>query len=190
MAFVSKSREKDSAGENFTRIGVVSGRFQPYHNRHQELLIEAMSKTDRLMVLASDLPTFKHFPIKILNSSANLFSFEERRQMITNGLIDAGARAGSFDVRPFTEYVRHISKRRRDQEIIYCVAGKGSVSRIISRMLASFCNNVERLDVKITKDPSATQIRKLIMEEKHWEHLVPRSTAEVVMRVQELQKRH
>ena len=186
MRFVSKPAGKESVGENFTRIGVVSGRFQPYHNRHQELLIEAMSKTDRLMVLVCDLPTFKYFPVKMLNSSANLFSFEERRRMITNGLVDAGAREGSFDVRPFTEYMHHISKERGSQELIYCVAGKGSVSRIISGMFASFGNNVDKLDVKITKEPSATQIRKLIIEEKRWEHLVPSSTVKIISRMHDL----
>jgi cytidyltransferase-like protein len=84
---------------------IVTGRFQPFHNQHLELMLYALRLAERVIVGITNaepgaLRAHAASPHRHL-TGANPYSFEQRRQMILAALTAAGIDAKRVDIRPF-----------------------------------------------------------------------------------------
>ncbi len=173
-----------SGTQNGTKvIGVLFGRFQPFHLSHLEGIKRYSEKVDEIIILVSDFPLLKyrHSP-KLLSAKENPFSYDERREMIEKALVnEAGMGTDRFSVRPFLGYL--LDMHRGDGDLnVYLIADHGKLSKYLkaafrrSGRVAKSCSNGAETGVH------ATEIRSLIRDGKDWEGLVPQSTAAVVHR--------
>ncbi|AFZ68817.1 adenylyltransferase/cytidyltransferase family protein [Deinococcus peraridilitoris] len=64
------------------RLGVYIGRFQPLHNAHQQVMLEALSQVEQLVVILGSA--------RAARSIKNPFTVSERQDMITAALQQAG----------------------------------------------------------------------------------------------------
>lgn len=86
-------------------LSCVTGRFQPPHRQHLDLLLLALRRADRLVVAVTNpdtadrarAPESGHRHL----AEANPFTFYERLRLVTAALCAAGVRRERFDVVPF-----------------------------------------------------------------------------------------
>ncbi len=84
---------------------ILTGRFQPFHNDHLELVQIALGLADRLLIGITNAtaaerhqhPTNAHRHL----ASANPYSYEEREQLIQAALRSAGVSATRYRLVPF-----------------------------------------------------------------------------------------
>jgi len=154
-------------------IGIYAGRFQPFHLGHMEALNYIMSKAEETYVLIcskkGDSPL----------ADRNPFEYEERRKMIELSL---GL--------PPKVHFRHIKDQDNDAEWTRVIENELPKGRKVS-----FSNNpntinafrehgYESLPIPIKyNNLNATLIRKLIIRNETWEHLVPFGTKIVLNEV-------
>ncbi len=151
-------------------IGIYAGRFQPFHLGHLGSLEYIMSKADETFVLIcskkGDNPS----------DDRNPFSYEERKKMIELGI---GL--------PPKVHFRHVKDQENDEEWTRIIEGEMPKGRKVS-----FSNNpattkafkehgYESLPLPIKyNNLNATLIRKLIIRNDKWDHLVPQGTKTVI----------
>lgn len=89
------------------RLGLiaVTGRFQPFHRDHLDLVQQALAIADRVLIGvtnadAAELRRHPASPHRHL-TTANPFSFEQRRQLIDAALAAAGVAAARYEILPF-----------------------------------------------------------------------------------------
>lgn len=151
-------------------IGIYAGRFQPFHLGHLSSLKHIMSKADETFVLICSRKGESPLDDK------NPFEYEERRKMIELSL---GL--------PPKVHFRHIKDQDNDEEWTRIIEGEMPKGRKVS-----FSNNpvttkafrdhgYESLPLPIKYDNlNATLIRKKIIRNEEWKHLVPQGTATVI----------
>ncbi len=76
----SKTQSKKQRKHTF---GVFIGRFQPLHNAHLEVMLEAMTQVDKLIIVTGSARSAR--------SVKNPFTAEERQAMILQALLERGA---------------------------------------------------------------------------------------------------
>jgi len=167
--------------------GCVHGRFQPFHEGHLEYVLCARQRCERLIigitaansaaVRKEDASPHRH------ELASNPFTYFERLQMIQYTLLAEGLSPPTFSIVPFPI---------QDPGLIshYVPAGTTHFVRVYSRWeeekirrLRDEGFSVEVLGPGEEKKVSGTEVRRLMREGLHWEHLVPRGTAEVVRRL-------
>ena len=156
---------------------VVFGRFQPFHNGHLEMLKVAAGKADRINVLISDLPKSRHAVLKSMRSEDNPFSFEDRKAMIENALLESGIPKEKFVVEPLVRHLVNLTFNHKADQTDFQIARHGHPSEIIAFYLKVLRGRIGVLDVNSGQTFSGTEIRKLIREKGKWGHMVPPSTA-------------
>ncbi len=164
--------------------GCVHGRFQPFHNGHLEYVLRARQRCERLIIgiTAADsaavrkenASSHRHEP------ASNPFTYFERLQMIQYTLLAEGLNPSAFAVVPFPI---------QDPGLIGHYVPKGTTQfvRVYSsweeekaRRLRDEGFPVVVLEPGEEKKVSGSEVRRLMREGLPWEHLVPRSAAEVV----------
>ena len=164
--------------------GCVHGRFQPFHNGHLEYVLRARQRCARLIIgiTAADpaavrkenASPHRHEP------ASNPFTYFERLQMIQDTLLAEGLNPSAFAIVPFPI---------QDPGLIGHYVPKGTTQFV--RVYSSWEEEKARrlrdegfpavvLDSGEEKKVSGSEVRRLMREGLPWEHLVPRSAAEVV----------
>lgn len=87
------------------RLIAVTGRFQPFHRDHLDLVQQALAIADRVLigVTNADAAALRPHPASRHRhlASANPYSFEQRRQLIDAALAAAGVAAARYEILTF-----------------------------------------------------------------------------------------
>ncbi len=180
------SPSSDSAHDavDLTRLGMIHGRFQPFHNGHLEYLhlarercqtlIIGITNPDPLQTAEEETSEHRHL------DGANPFTFTERQMMIREVLFDEGV---SLDRVIFIPFPVNLPDRWR----YYVPAGAVQYIRVFSPWeqakvdrLRAFGYRVEILQPGVEKRVEATEIRRRLTAGENWRELVPPGVARVI----------
>jgi len=172
------------------RLGLiaVTGRFQPFHRDHLDLVQQALAIADRVRigVTNADATALRPHPASPHRhlASANPYSFEQRRQLIDAALGAAGVAAARYEIVPFPldepghwpaimppgtpQLVRVFSDWEREKVRRFAAAGYPP------RVLTG----------NATTRVSGSDIRVAIQARQPWQHWVPPGTRELLQRWQ------
>lgn len=171
------------------KIGVIHGRFQCLHNEHMKYLLEGMKRCDYLIIGITnfDKSDVKDANINDLNrflDSSNPFTYYERMEMIRDSMIEFGVNKEKFDIVPFP--IENPEKIKNyvptDAVFFMTIYDQWGEYKFITLNELGF--NVEIMWKKniSEKNISGSMIRKLIREGEKWEHLVPKSVYDYIIK--------
>jgi nicotinamide-nucleotide adenylyltransferase len=143
--------------------GLIVGRFQPFHKGHLAVIREALSLCDDLIVVigsAEDSHTDK-----------NPFTAGERYQMVLSSLTPAERSRVMIipvrDVNRYSVWATHIESYVPPFDIVF------SNSDLTRSLFTEAGFQVRKTKAYSPGTYSATEIRRRIVDDKKWEHLVP-----------------
>lgn len=147
------------------------GRFQPFHLGHLDALEQVFAKENYAIICIGSAED-DYVP-------DNPFTASERYQMIEAALETAGIKRNRYTIIP-ARNIKHYSLWTRHIE--HLLPPFGAVytgSPIVKRLF-----NVEKIHpvapLKKNIKISATEVRKLMVEDKNWEKLMPKKVVELV----------
>jgi nicotinamide-nucleotide adenylyltransferase len=154
-------------------IGLLIGRFQPFHLGHLDAVKFALSNVDELLIGIGSSNKF--------NEKRNPFTADERREMIESSLDDATLKKVRIyyipdvdDHERWTYRVDEIVPRYdvvfSNDEFTHTLFGKRGV-RVIS------------VPLKQREILSGTDIRVRIKDDQDWAELVPKGTQKVLLKI-------
>lgn len=155
---------------------LILGRFQPMHRGHLKV-IEDAHREDRDLVIAIGSSQKK-------NESVNPFSGAERKQMLKRVLDSKGIKAKIVlvpDIECDCSYIRHVEKHIKGRPGLVITENRWTIRLFRS---AGYKVRVTPRHFRI----SSTDIRQRIAENKKWEYLVPRETAELIKKIKGVQR--
>ncbi|MET1124096.1 MAG: nicotinamide-nucleotide adenylyltransferase [Archaeoglobaceae archaeon] len=161
-----------SAQGDTPRRALIFGRFQPFHLGHLYVVQWALEKFDELVLLvgmADESHTLR-----------NPFTAGERIWMIREGLREAGVDLGRIitaTVPTMSVYVGHA---------LYIINLVPQVDAIITRNPV-IAKVFEDAGLEVVRPPEFERerlrgeyVRRMMLEDKNWEELVPKSVAKIV----------
>jgi nicotinamide-nucleotide adenylyltransferase len=159
--------------------GVIHGRFQILHNDHVRYLMAARSKCRHLVVgITNPDPTLtrKDTTDAFRNSpQANPLTYYERYQLVKAVLLEQGLAITEFSIVPFPINLPELYKYYVPFDALFFLTIYDKWGK---KKLQMFQSNGLKTEVLWRrpleeKGLSSTYIRKLIYQDKPWEHLVP-----------------
>jgi cytidyltransferase-like protein len=171
-------------------LGMVHGRFQPFHQEHLEYVLRALERCEHLVIgITNPDPTtysFERNSDHRHRSEANPYTYFQRLEMIRESLLEAGVSLAKATIVPF-----HVSDPGKWPFYLPEPARTVQYMRLFSswedqkaELFVRHGFRVEALDRRAVKRMSATQVRRLLAEAGDWEALVPKATARVIKRIQ------
>ena len=162
------------------KIGIVHGRFQPFHLDHLKYFLVAKKKCDLLIVgITNPDPILTKYdeanPHRSLFAS-NPFTYFERFFMIKEALLNAGLKRNEFEIVPFPinkpELLKHYVPIEKS---IFYMTVFDEWGWKKKKTLESIGAKVEILwsGKKEDKGLSSSEIRKRIIKGEKWNNLVP-----------------
>jgi len=165
------------------KLGMIHGRFQPFHLEHLRYFRMAWERCERILVgitnpdpswIAEDkLSSHRHLP------ESNPFSFTERLMMIKDTLWEECYPMERIYIVPFP--IHHPERWRYyvpPGTVMYVVA-YSPWERQKAERLKNAGYKVEVIET-LRKEISGEQIRKNMSSGGDWEHLVPRAVARFI----------
>lgn len=167
-------------------VGMVHGRFQPFHNGHLEYALRAHARCRCLVVGITnpdpthvrDAPTDHHRS----RPDANPFPYWLRERMVREALLAAGIRAERLAIVPFPIHEPDLWDH-------YVPPGAVHFLRVFSAWeerkvadLRAAGQHVEVLDQGTPKRETATEVRRLMRSHGRWQHCVPAASAAALHR--------
>ena len=155
--------------------GLYIGRFQPFHLGHLEAVKHILGKVDELVIVvgsAHDSHTIE-----------NPFTAGERITMIRLALKEAKTDANRYTVLPLPDaefhkvWVSHLLSQTPSFDLVF------TNEPLTGRLLKEAGMRVERIPMFNRTAFTATEVRKRIIEGKHWEELLPKSVAAYVKQI-------
>ncbi len=172
-----------------TSVGVVHGRFQPFHNEHLIYATEAFKRCDFLFVGitnpdASEMVFHASDPARSLDTT-NPLTFWQRALLIDAALREASIPAGSFCIVPFPLnhpqlLQAYVPLDARFYMTIYDDWGRQK--RDLLRSLSLYVEVMWERDLT-AKGLTATTIRERIFNGEAWETLVPDAVATMMKKL-------
>ena len=165
-------------------LGMVHGRFQPFHRGHLEYLLAASERCRELLVGITNpepgpVPGEPASPHRHL-AEANPYTFAERSAMIRAALIDTGFDTRRVEVVPFP--IHDSSQWHR-----YVPAGTTHFLRVFSEWEAAKADRlrtagfaVVELPAPALKEVSGTEVRRRMAAGEDWRELVPPAVARLI----------
>ena len=163
-------------------LGMVHGRFQPFHAGHLEYLVAAAARCRRLAVGVTNPDGFptrpepsdpaRHLP------ESNPFSYAERRRMVEAVAAAAGLRAVEVFPFPITEpglWDDHVPAGAVQFVRVLSPWGTSKLARFEERGFETVV-----LDAPGGKSVSGVQVRAAMREGGDWRALVPPAVAAVI----------
>ncbi len=169
------------------RYGMVHGRFQPFHTGHLHYTLEALNRSEHLIIGITNpdpaetqreaADTRRHTP------EANPFTFFERQWMIRAALADAGVELSRVSIVPFPihapgRWVHYCPKETVQFIRVFSEWGREKVARL---QAAGW--QVEILDPGATKQESGSTVRRRLSQGRGWEQFVPRGVGVVLKQI-------
>ncbi|MFC1691510.1 nicotinamide-nucleotide adenylyltransferase [Nanoarchaeota archaeon] len=149
--------------------GLFLGRFQPFHNGHLEIIKQAFTKVDRLIILIGSA--------QYSRQPDNPLTANEREEIIQATLLDLGIENCEIikldDINSDAEYVGYVEKNIPKFDIVF--TGENELNY---NLFSEAGYKVERTDR--LGGWEATIIRDMIKNNQDWQELVPKKTAEML----------
>lgn len=175
-----------------SKIGMVHGRFQPFHHEHFEYVLHGIANSE-LCIIGITQPNIRSVSeCEMLphrgTTEGNPFTFEDRKRMITLSLERWGVAPESYKIIPF----------EIDNPEIAFPALKKSCSEEITHYMRLFSDweihkkeLIEQNDMKVivfqslhsdymTKNVTGTLVRELVSSKRNWKDFVPYGTKMVI----------
>jgi cytidyltransferase-like protein len=178
--------------KNKIPIGIAQGRFHIIHWGHMEYLLKAKEKCEHLVIGITDCdPERAYFqygneikefdkenllkPFRSFDNPIFPFTFYDRMQMIRDSLIDEGVNAKEFDIVPFPVHKLHIVKYYIPLNATIFATVYDDWGRKKIEIFKNMGFNVKILWERTLEErfTTGTEVRKRIIENEKWEHLVP-----------------
>ncbi|MEO1575526.1 MAG: adenylyltransferase/cytidyltransferase family protein [Pseudomonadota bacterium] len=166
------------------RIAAVTGRFQPFHNDHLELVSHAMARADAVIIgitnpdersrIADVASAHRH------TEAANPFSYFDRQRIVRAALLGAGFAPGSFTIVPFPLDQPGVWADYIPAQAVQFVRVFSPWERRKAELLESGGYAVEVLEGDPATRIHATEIRRAIGEGRPWAHWLPEGAIEVL----------
>ncbi|HXZ98276.1 MAG TPA: nicotinamide-nucleotide adenylyltransferase [Candidatus Acidoferrum sp.] len=160
--------------------GLFVGRFQPFHLGHLAAIKKALEQVDELIIVVGSAE-YSH-------SDKNPFTAGERVEMIRGALKEANLDPSRYLVVPIRDvhihatWVPFVVSQTPKFDIVFTNEG------LTSRLFKEREYRVERIPFLQRDDYSATEIRKRILKGKNWESLVPKSVAELLLKIDGIER--
>ena len=169
------------------RYGMVHGRFQPFHTGHLHYTLEALNRSEHLIIgITNPDPAETQREVTDTQrhtSEANPFTFFERQWMIRAALADAGVELSRVSIVPFPihapgRWVHYCPKETVQFIRVFSEWGREKVARL---QAAGW--QVEILDPGATKQESGSTVRRRLSQGRGWEQFVPRGVGVVLKQI-------
>jgi cytidyltransferase-like protein len=169
-----------------SEIGVVHGRFQPFHldhlryclaaKEHCEYLIVGITNPDPILTKADEADTHRSL------RSANPLSYYERLVIIRESLLEAKVMHDSFYIVPFPINRPELIKFYVPQHATFYITIYDEWGRKKYNLLKSLGAEVVVLWEKSLEEKavSGSDVRNRIANGSPWEHLVPNAASQVI----------
>jgi len=166
------------------KVGVVHGRFQPFHNDHLKFILVAFERADMMYVGITnpdpnltaddkaDSNRSKHF--------ANPYTYFERVEMLHRALPQAGIDPMRFRIVPFPINYPQLLANYCPADAVFFHTIYDAWGDRKKELMESVGLNVEVLWKKpeSEKGINASQIRNKIVANEPWEDMVPQAVAD------------
>ena len=168
------------------KIGVVHGRFQPFHNDHLRYCKAGLERCDHLLIGITnpDSATTADASEDLARSRPenNPLTFYERLIVIRDGLIGEGVDRSDFDVVPFPINHPALLNHYVPRDSVHYVTIYDAWGRSKARTLREQGFTVEILWEREIgeKGISGMEVRRRIAEGAAWEHLVPKGSVAAI----------
>lgn len=165
-------------------VGMVHGRFQPFHNGHLEYVLHAAERCRTLVVgITNQDPSHIHAtPANHHRGQpeANPFPYWLRERMIRAALLDHGVPTGSLAIVPFPVLEPDLWEHYVPRGAVHFlrVFSPWEESKVTSLRTAGY--RVEVLDEGAAKQETGTEVRRLIRDGGPWRDCMPRASAAVL----------
>ena len=185
------ARAADAAGPGRVPLGMVHGRFQPFHLGHLEYLRAAAARSRRLVVgvtnpdLARLVPE-KADPHRSLPES-NPFTYAERAEMVRAVLSEEGL--GDALVVPFPISDPALWPDRVPSGAVHFLRVFDRWGEEKAARLRASGHRVVILEAPDGKTVTGTQVRRLLRAGGPWEPLVPPAVSRVIRLLEEARAR-
>ena len=167
-------------------IGVVHGRFQPFHIGHLDYVLTALNKCDFLYIgIANPDPSLTK-PHKtnhlIAKSTSNPFTYYERLTMIKKTLIYSGINENRFEIVPFPINFPQYIKYYVPINSIFFITIYDNWGYAKKEILRKQGFKIEVLEEgnKNLKIAEGTKIRELMINGMKWKNFVPNPVFEYI----------
>ena len=152
---------------------LLIGRFQPFHNGHLHL-IQELSKTYTTIIIGVGSSQYSH-------TADNPFSYDERREMITKSLADAGITNYRIlaipDIHDPPHWVDHVLTYITDFDVVI------SNNPETCRLFTDHGYTVKRTTLYKRDHYSGQEIRKRLASGERWTSLVPPAVATIIKEI-------
>ena len=169
------------------RYGMVHGRFQPFHTGHLHYTLEALRRSEHLIIGITNPDPFatqveaadtqRHTP------EANPFTFFERQWMIRSALIEAGVKLSRVSIVPFPIHAPERWAYYCPKETVQFIRVFSEWGREKAARLQAAGWQVEILDPGATKQDSGRTVRGCLIQGQGWEQLVPAGVGAVLKQI-------
>jgi nicotinamide-nucleotide adenylyltransferase len=162
------------------RRGLFVGRFQPFHLGHIGAIRTALEHVEELIIVVGSAE-YSH-------SDKNPFTAGERVEMIRAALKEANIDPSKYliipirDVHIHATWVPFIVSQTPKFDVVF------TNEALTSRLFKEREYKVERIPFLQRDDYSATEIRKRILKGRNWESLVPKSVAELLVKIHGIER--
>jgi nicotinamide-nucleotide adenylyltransferase len=168
------------------KVGVIHGRFQVLHNDHIKYLLAGKQLCKHLIVgitnpdpsLTRDSETNPHRS----KSLANPLTYYERYVMVQTALLEQGLELSEFSIVPFPINLPELIKYYVPIDAIFFLTIYDDWGRQKKRFFESLGLKIHVLwEVTLeNKGLSSSDIREAMIEDKQWEHFLPKSVARLM----------
>jgi nicotinamide-nucleotide adenylyltransferase len=154
------------------------GRFQPFHNGHLSVLKKIYKHYDTI-IIGIGSSQYSH-------TKENPFSFEERKQMITESLENQNIKNFSIiaipDIHNPPNWVSHVVSMVKDFDVVY------TNNSFTQQLFLEKGYKVNNTDLIKRNQYCGSIIRNNIISDKQWENLVPKPVEHIIKKSNGIQR--
>lgn len=157
------------------KSGILIGRMQPLHNGHIQVIKNTFKEVDELIIGIGSA--------QISHTIENPFTAGERTLMIKKALVEESVEGDKYYIIPITDvmnnsvWVSHVEMLTPHFNKVF--SGNQLVQQLFTEAGYELSEHV-LFDRKLL---SGTKIRDLMINNGEWEDLVPKSTAEIIKKI-------
>ena len=172
-------------------IGMVHGRFQPFHKEQYEYVLSGLGKCQYLLIGITN-PEPSEYQYEVTSDhrhlyDANPFTFFQRMKMVTGCLSEASIDLSRISIIPF-----HLYSPSKWQ---YYLPPPNSITHFVrvfsdweNKKIALFKKHgfkVAVIDKGVKKSIEATHVRELMKSGGDWSLLVPKGTCKIINQIKD-----
>jgi nicotinamide-nucleotide adenylyltransferase len=168
------------------KMGMVHGRFQPFHNGHLDYVLSGIEKCDHCVIGITN-PDPSELILETSSShrhevEANPYTYFQRYEMVKQSISDMGIDLRKISIVPFhifhpAQWQSYIPVR---EEIVHLVRIFSDWELKKISWLKDYGFEVVVIDEGIQKQVTGTEIRYRIRKHLEWRSFVPNATARMV----------